>query len=353
MKRMLCMLLAALMLLPACALAQETLSTANGVVESAQTWELTAPYSGVLKPFDWERGDAVRAADAVFTLETTKLYAPESGTLAALFVAEGELCDDAALQYGMVAAIEKERPLMLDASTKGAYNSAENKVLHLGATAYYELSNGDEKGEGRITSITGNDFIVEMDASGEFDPGDTVKIYRDEQRGTKTCIGQGTVRRAADIRVNASGRVLKLHAQQGDKVQKGELLMELAPADAEPTVKSADVLAGHDGALLAISVAQGQQVYRGQSLATVADLSRLNVVAEVDEIDLSHISIGDTLKVVLDRYPDNELSATVSAISRVGAPKQNAAYFDVELALTTGLEVLPGMNATVYIPTGD
>lgn len=349
MKRLVSLALSLLMLLPACALADS--ATANGVVKSAQTYEVLAPYSGVTLPFDWERGDAVAATDTLFEMDTLKVYAPEDGTVAELFVDAGDLCEDAARRYGMVAAIEREHPLVVSATTRGAYKSSENMLLHLGARVYFEQSgSGDNKGEGVIASVQGSAFTVELDA-GEFDPDDTVKIYRDLMMGSKTCIGQGTIARAADVAVNAAGRVLKLCVAKGQRVQKGQLMMELASSDAERPLAGAAIPAGHDGALESVKIAQGQQVYKGQALATIADLKELCVLAEVDEIDLGGVQLGDTLKIVLDRYPDSELAGTVKSISRMGTPKQNAAYYDVELSFTSTLEVLPGMNATVYIPT--
>lgn len=76
----------------------------------------------------------------------------------------------------------------------------------------------------------------------------------------------------------------------------------------------------------------------------------MEVTAQVDEVDLDKVHIGDTLKVVFDRYPDTELSGTVLSISGLGVQKQNATYYDVKLSLSTSLELLPGMNATVYLP---
>ena len=60
--------------------------------------------------------------------------------------------------------------------------------------------------------------------------------------------------------------------------------------------------------------------------------------------------IGGSLTVVLDRYPEQKISGTVRSISRMGIQKQNATYYNVKIAITTGAEVLPGMNATVWLP---
>lgn len=348
---MICLVLC--LMLPCAATAEEAgvgTTTANAVAECVNTYDVTAPFAGVVLPFTWERGDRVQAQDALFTLDTVKVYAPESGTLRGLFVKEGELCEDAISQYGMIAAIEKTQPLVLNANTKGAYDSEENKIIHLGATVYFEqVSDADNEGEGRVIAVRGESFTVELTA-GSFEPGNKVRIYTEEKMGTKTKIGEGTMERGADVAVMGSGRVLKVYDRQGQQVSKGQLLFELIPADADPTVNTAKILAGASGVLDAPKVISGQQVYKGQTLATVHDDSAMQVVAEVDEVDLDKVHIGDSLSIVFDRYPEMKVSGTVHSIAAMGREKQNATYYDVEIVFTTSAEVLTGMNATVYLP---
>ena len=74
--------------------------------------------------------------------------------------------------------------------------------------------------------------------------------------------------------------------------------------------------------------------------------------AEVDEIDLERVHVGDTLTVVFDCYPQEEVSGTVQSISLIGNAKQNATYYDVTLSISASWQVLPGMNATVWLPAG-
>lgn len=97
MKKILGLLLALAMLLPLTAIAEDTTEntavtgvTANGVVESENTYDITAPFSGTLLPFTWKRGDSVKAGDALFVIDTVKVYAPTDGTLRAVFVEEGD-----------------------------------------------------------------------------------------------------------------------------------------------------------------------------------------------------------------------------------------------------------------------
>lgn len=354
MRKLLAVLLIALLAAPMGALAEDasagerSAATANAVAECVSTQDLTAPFAGVVLPFDWERGDRVSAGDVLFTLDTAKVYAPESGTLYGLFVREGDLCQDAMAQYGSIASIEKNPPIVIDASTKGAYNDDDNKIIHLGSRVYFEQTNDkDNDGEGRVIAVNGSDFTVEMTA-GDFSLDDKVLLYREEKMGTKSKIGEGTFVRGADVAVTGSGRVLKSYCKEGQRVQKGDLLFELIQSDAGVT--SAQVTAPMNGVLDAPQVVSGQQVYKGQVLATVQDLSEMRVVAEVDEMDLDKARVGDSLTLVFDRYPNESIPGTVTSVAGMGKEKQNASYYDVEVSFSTSLEVLPGMNATAYLP---
>ena len=358
MRKLTAFVLAVMLLVPLGALGEEAPAvtasvTANAVAESENVYRVTAPYSGVLLPFDLESGDTVAAGDTLFSMDTLKVYAPEDGVLRAVFPEPGDLCSDVTTLYGMIACIERTLPQVADASTSGAYNDEENRLIHVGETVYfYQTSDKDNEGEGRVTAVNGSDYTVELTA-GDFENGDNIKIYRDEKMGTKSCIGSGTIERAADVAVNGTGRVLSCAVQPGQTVRKGQLLFELSGQDAQADVTGATVTASHAGAVeLAAGVSSGQQVYKGQLLASIHDLGVMNVVAEVDEMDLERVHVGDTLTVVFDCQPQEEVSGTVTDISLIGNAKQNATYYDVTISISTSWQVLPGMNATVWLPAG-
>ncbi len=346
MKKLLALLLVVL-LLPASVLAEETV-TANAVAESARVYQIIAPYSGVLKPFDWETGDVIGADEVLLEMDTLKLYAPADGTVRALFAQPGDQASDVLSQYGMLAAIEKDHPMIVNATSSGAYSKAENKLVHVGETVYLEeVNDRDNEGTGRIISVRPDGYTVEV-TGGDFDDNDSVEIYRNADCSSKSCIGSGRTDITVEMAVSGNGYVLSAEVQEGDIVKKGDVLYQLASQDADNTLRSPELKAPAEGAV-ELAVISGMQVYKGQLLAKIHDLSAMNVVASVDEMDLDRAEIGDNVAVVFDRYPDIELHGTVTEISRIGTPKQNATYYDVTISIITNLEVLPGMNAVVTL----
>jgi len=337
----LCALLLALCMTVSGAMA----ATANAAIVAPVTHKLTAPFSGTLLPFDLAQGDAVEADELLFALDTVPVYAAQNGTVAAVFVKEGDDGSGAQNHYGAMAYIEPEYPLYIDADNKDAYDKDENFYQHAGEALY--LKWGNTTGTGMILSVNGDDYIVEIH-SGDFDPDDTVRCFRESHHPQSSEIGRGKVKRFADIAVNAAGRVAKVHAQPGDTVKTGDLLFEMIDAVSAPNI-SPEITAPVSGAITQLAVLSGAQVYRGQLLCEIADLSQLELSVELDELDLTAVSVGDALSYTLDAYGDKVFTGTVTTIRPIGAKRQNATYFDVRVTLPQGVALLPGMNGTVLL----
>ena len=323
--------------------------TATGVVRSAHTQDVLAPFSGTLLPFDWETGDAVHAGDVLLEMDTTPVYAPFSGTLSVLFAAAGDDAQSVSARYGCIAAIEPENPYLLNATTQGAYDDPDNKYIHIGEKLYFKATSTERvKGEGRVIAVNGNAYQVEVTA-GDLEIGESVTLYRDPLYDRESVVGRGTCAAADPVPVQASGRVLAVHVKEGDPVNAGDLLFDTVGADAAPTLSSAQFTAPFDGAISAVNVISGQQAAKGQVLMTLADTSDLEVTCEVDEIDLSALRTGDVLSIVFDFAADTVYQGTITDISSVGAVKQNAAYYTVTLSIGDVPGLRLGMSATVYL----
>lgn len=330
-----------LMLAASCALG----ATANASIVAPNTCKVTAPFSGTLLPFDLTAGDQVAAGDTLMQMDTIPVYAAQSGIVAAVFAEPGDDASGVMSRYGSLAVIEPGSALYIAASTQQAYDDDENRYIHAGETLY--LKCGSEKGTGVVTRVDGKDYIVEI-LSGDFDVDDIVRCFRESSHDSDSETGRGKVTRYADVAVAGEGRIAAVHVKAGDKVEVGDLLFEVIDAQSEKNA-SLVLTAPVSGAVTALTTASGAQVYRGQLLCEIADLSALELSAEVDELDLSAVKVGGTLSYTLDAYPGETFTGTVTAIRPIGIAKQNAAYFDVRITLPEGKTLLPGMNATVTL----
>ena len=335
-------LILCLTLISACALG----ATANASIVAPETAKVIAPFAGTLRPFDLTAGESANAGDVLFEIDTIPVYAKQSGTVAAVLADVGDDADGVIARHGAMAVIEPELALYIDANTRDAYDDEDNKYLHAGETLY--LKCGNEKGKGRVTSVNGKKYVVEI-LEGNYDVDDSIRCFRESAMPSDSETGRGKAKRYPDVTVSGTGRVAKVHVQPGDKVAVGDLLFEMIDAisekDASPVI-SAPV----SGAVTLMQAASGAQVYRGMLLCEIANLSALELSAEVDELDLSAIRVGDVLTYTLDAYGEKTFTGTVTEIRPIGTPRQNATYFDVRITAPQDVTVLPGMNATVLLP---
>ena len=82
------------------------------------------------------------------------------------------------------------------------------------------------------------------------------------------------------------------------------------------------------------------------NLFTISDLSRVWVLCDVYENNLSQVHLGDSAKVQLNAFPDRPLNGRISNISRVLDPATRTAKVRLELDNRAGL-LRPGMFASV------
>jgi HlyD family secretion protein len=99
----------------------------------------------------------------------------------------------------------------------------------------------------------------------------------------------------------------------------------------------------------------------GSLILSVADLSVVEVVVQMDETDIPRLSLGDSAVVSIDAFPDREFTARVTEIanSAIQDPSTSAASgqqaaIDFEVVLTldpTDVELRPDLSATADIIT--
>lgn len=318
---------------------------ANATVQASSFSDVTAPCSGTLLSFDWEAGDRVEEGAALFEIMTTDLCAPEDGTVRYLFAEAGDSADAVSASYGAVLALEPAAAKRMHCSYTGAADYTENKHLHVGDTLYFR--SGQEKGTGTVIAVDGQNYEVEI-RSGSFDRDKTLDLYKDSAYGAHDKVGSGKVYERDDLLLTASGRVAELSVQAGDEVKKGDVLLRVLPQDA-PAGATPVIFAPADGVVGSVAVSPGQQVWKGQLLCRVLNAGTPEIVAEVDEMDLGDLQIGDKLPVTLDTDEAHILTGTVTEISGLGVARQNAAYYAVHLSVESGGLRL-GQSASVYLP---
>lgn len=98
-------------------------------------------------------------------------------------------------------------------------------------------------------------------------------------------------------------------------------------------------------------ISVGSVAQQGQVLFTIADLSKMNFVANVDETDVGRMEVGQEAEVVIDAYPNEIIGGKVVKIGSVSSvTATGATVFSVEIELKdTTLDLKEGMNGSADI----
>ena len=134
--------------------------------------------------------------------------------------------------------------------------------------------------------------------------------------------------------------------------------LEAADADIDQVVERVEytrITAPMDGTIIKLNVevgemATGSQYNPGNVLATVADLSKMILVARVDETDIALVKEGQSAKVYIHAWPDRVFEGEVVAfVGPTGAGKTSLAYMiPAFLRATEGEVLIDGIKVEDY-----
>ena len=111
-----------------------------------------------------------------------------------------------------------------------------------------------------------------------------------------------------------------------------------------------------DGVVLSRAVDEGQTVaasFNTPTLFTIAnDLTKMQVVADVDEADIGQVELGQKVTFTVDAFPDDEFKGEVTQIRLEATTTSNVVTYEVIInAPNPDLKLKPGMTANVTIKT--
>jgi membrane fusion protein (multidrug efflux system) len=129
--------------------------------------------------------------------------------------------------------------------------------------------------------------------------------------------------------------------------------LDLARADvmkAEKELRDTKIVAPFDGTVALEDVEIGKMVTPGQNLLTLVDISQVKIVVTVSELDITKLSVGSNVEIVIDSLPGRPFTGTIAT---VGLKADDATRtYPVEIIVTnTGEMLLPGMISRVTIAT--
>ena len=303
MRKWLICMVAALLMLNSTALAE----TYEGTTAAASTTAVEAESGGILQSMNVLPGSVVESGDILCEVSTTKVFATEDGVVGSISASEGDTIS------GSVLEVNPTQKYRIYCTIDSAYESPETMLVHSGEEIFIKCTkDGTHRATGIITELDGSEYQV-IATGGELYIGETVYLYRDEDFSTEQRIGIGTVVESDAQSYFAEGVLTSLHVQEGEYVERGELLYEYA--DAAETATTSDV----DGIVTSVNAEQGDRIQKGTVIMTIAPLDQICVEVSVDEEYAATLSIGDSAELVYAADDtETHVSGTIVQISNIG-----------------------------------
>lgn len=152
-------------------------------------------------------------------------------------------------------------------------------------------------------------------------------------------------------------------------VQSAERRIDQARANvavARDTLSKTTMVAPMDGIVTALTVEEGEVAVigtmnnPGTKLLTIADMSVVEAVMEVDETDVPNVKVGQRANVTIDAYPNKTFSGLVTEVGSspiqragLGGGTTEAVNFEVKIQVENPpADVRPGFSASADIITG-
>lgn len=133
-------------------------------------------------------------------------------------------------------------------------------------------------------------------------------------------------------------QIKEIDVSAGQDVKKDDVLMK--------TTAGEKIKAPMDGEISQLYVNPDSQAMAGTKLCEVTDYSNLKLVVQVDEYDLSAVSVGKTASVNIHAL-GKTVTGTVSDVAKEGVYSGGVTYFDTTLTLPADPDLRVGMSADV------
>ena len=147
-------------------------------------------------------------------------------------------------------------------------------------------------------------------------------------------------------------------AQSNYEVGKANLKSaQIALDKAKQNLAYTNIYAPIDGVIVARTVDVGQTVAASLSapeLFLIAnDLSRMQILANVDESDIGQIAVGQPVTFTVQAYPNRSFTGTVQQVRLQSTTQDNVVNYTTVISVSNpDGKLLPGMTATVSFLTG-
>ena len=370
----------------------------TGTLNPANTYTVKSLVDGKVLTGTIEEGDIVEESNVLYTIDSSDastnfekaeiamqqaqrsydkvvdrqyVRAEVAGVVSSLKVTKGD-----EVTSGQEVAVIRDSSRMLLTLEFPAADAANFSV---GQSAAVTLDGTFEQLDGTVTSVSGTDALSAGNLLTR-----TVTITVKNAGGLTTAqaatasingvssIGSATFAYQAErtLTAQAAGTVTSINVQEGSEVAKDDIILGLSGDDLTESIQSASeslrsaeismqnlqdamnnytITAPISGTIIEKDAKVGDAVKAGDTLCIVYDLSYLEMSINVDELQISSISVGQKVQITADAVPDKTYVGTVTRVSMKGASNGGTTTYPVTIRIDDTDGLRPGMNANAEI----
>jgi HlyD family secretion protein len=302
--------------------------TASGTIRPVQTVNLSPKAAGRLAELYVEQGDSVKQGQVIARMESEDIAAQMTQARANLAQTEARL---AALRNGS----RSEAIAQAQASLSQAEAQVRDAQARLDLASARARRNRDLAAEGAISRDNLDEVLnTELSARATLEQSNA-RVREARQRLAELQNGS----RPEDIAAAVAERDAAIGRLQAVQVQQEDTLIR-APFSGVITQRFATI-----GAFVTPTTS-ASSTSSATSTSVVALANGLEVIAEVPEVDVSQIKLGQKVEISADAFPDQVFEGRVRLIAPEAVVEQNVTSFQVRVTVVTGKDKLrSGMNA--------
>lgn len=370
----------------------------TGTLNPANTYTVKSLVDGKILTGGFEEGDKVEEGDVLYTIDSSDastnlekasialqqaqrsydktvdlqyVRAEVDGTVSSLKVAKG----DQVTSGQEVAVIRDSSKMLLNL----LFPAADAANFSVGQSADVMMDGTFETLKGTITAITGTD---ELSTGNLLVRTVTIRVNNaggltTAQAATASVNGVSSIASATfayqaerTLTAQAGGTVSAINVQEGDAVSKGDILIELTGDDLTESIQSASeslrsaeismqnqqdnmsnytITSPISGTIIEKDAKQGDALTSGSTLCVIYDLSYLEMVINVDELQIGALSVGQKVQITADAVADKTYVGTVTRVSMKGSSSGGTTTYPITIRIDDTDGLRPGMNANAEI----
>ena len=370
----------------------------TGTLNPANTYNVKSLVAGKVLSSTIEEGDIVEEGDVLYTVDSSdaatkveqasialqqaqrsydktadrqNVRAEVAGVVSSLKVAKGD-----EVTSGQEVAVIRDSSRM---TLQLEFPAADAATFSVGQSAEVTLDGTFETLTGTVTAVTGTDAL----STGNLLTRTVTIAVRNAgglttaQAATATingvsCIAAKNFEYQAErtLTTLAAGTVTAINVKEGGAVNKDDIVLQISGEDLTEAVQSAaeslrsaelnmdnlqetmnnyTITSPISGTVIEKNAKTGDALATGADLCTIYDLSYLVMVINVDELQVSSLSVGQSVQVTADAVPDKTYTGTVTRVSMKGNSSGGTTTYPVTVRIDEIDGLRPGMNANAEI----